>query len=330
MKGDLTAHGMPSEFHEVGDLLGRVRVPVRATFGNHEFHDLETDGRPLLERYGIHVPREPWADDRPGIRLVFAHTPRPGERSGAIDDRQRARLVALAAAAPGPAFVVLHHQPQRWRWPTEYPPGIQGPEARAFLDELAAANPASFVASGHTHRHRRRRHGPIEVVEVGSTKDYPGTWTGYAIHEGGIRQVVRRIAAPDVIAWTETTGCGRWRRLAPLVTGPVGRPLLHPPLAGPLRPAARPSHLTERFDAGLDAGQALAGQGVQALRLLVQIGRLLDPDLARGQAIGQLLQGRDQLLEVHPLEARGYRLPVNHRTPAPPGPSAVPPPAAPR
>jgi predicted phosphodiesterase len=205
VKGDMTAHGAPSEFHEVGELLGGVRVPVMAAFGNHEFHDLETDGRPILDHYGIHVPRDPWAHDRPGIRLVFANTPRPGHRSGEIDDRQRARLVTLAAEAPGPVFVVLHHQPQRWTWPTEYPPGIAGPQARAFLNELAAANPASLVASGHTHRHRRRRHGPIELVEVGSTKDYPGTWTGYAVHEGGIRQVVRRIAAPEVLAWTEGT-----------------------------------------------------------------------------------------------------------------------------
>ncbi|MDQ1419919.1 MAG: 3,5-cyclic-AMP phosphodiesterase [Acidimicrobiaceae bacterium] len=218
VKGDMTSDGVAAEFHEIGELLGRVRVPVMATFGNHEFHDLETDGRPILQHYGIHVPREPWARDRDGIRLVFALTPRPGERAGEIDDRQRARLVALAAEAPGPAFVVLHHQPQRWAWPTEYPPGIAGHQAQAFLDELAAANPASFVASGHTHRHRRRRHGPIEVVEVGSTKDYPGTWTGYAVHEGGIRQVVRRIAAPDVIAWTETTARaigGVWGRWSP-------------------------------------------------------------------------------------------------------------------
>ena len=43
------------------------------------------------------------------------------------------------------------------------------------------------------------------VTEVGSPKDYPGTWGGYVVHEGGIRQVVRRIAEPDVIAWTEYT-----------------------------------------------------------------------------------------------------------------------------
>lgn len=205
VKGDMTAGGKGAEFHEIGKVLARCPVPVMATFGNHEFHDPNVDGRPILDQYGIEVPRQPWAVDRDGIRVVFALTPLPGQRSGVIDDRQRAQLVSLAADAPGAAFVVMHHQPQRWGWPTEYPPGIAGHQARTFLDELAAANPASLVASGHTHRHRRRRHGPIEVVEVGSTKDYPGTWTGYAVHEGGIRQVVKRIEAPDVIAWTEAT-----------------------------------------------------------------------------------------------------------------------------
>jgi hypothetical protein len=214
----MTAHGDGAEFHSIGERLRRSPVPVMATFGNHEFQDVETDGRLILDRYGVRVPREPWCEDRDGIRLVFALTPRPGERPGQIDDRQRARLVALAAAAPGPVFVVLHHQPQRWRWPTEYPPGIDGRQARRFLDELEAANPASFVASGHTHRHRRRRHGSVELVEVGSTKDYPGTWTGYTVHEGGIRQVVRRIANPDVLAWTEGTATvmgGIWGRWSP-------------------------------------------------------------------------------------------------------------------
>jgi hypothetical protein len=113
---------------------------------------------------------------------------------------------------------VLHHQLQRWRWPTFYPPGVAGPQARALLDELVATNPDTIVASGHTHRHRRRRYGPLELVEVGSTKDYPGTWTGYAVHEGGIRQVVRRIESGPVIAWTEGTGRsigGIWGRWSP-------------------------------------------------------------------------------------------------------------------
>jgi 3',5'-cyclic AMP phosphodiesterase CpdA len=150
--------------------------------------------------------------------LILGLTGRPEHRSGRVDARQRARIASLARDAPGAAFVALHHQPERWNVPTHYPPGIGGAEARALLDALVAANPATFVASGHTHRHRRRQHGPIPVAELGSTKDYPGTWGGYAVHEGGIRQVVRRIAEPSVIGWTETTAravAGVWGRWSP-------------------------------------------------------------------------------------------------------------------
>ena len=56
------------------------------------------------------------------------------------------------------------------------------------------------------------------MVEVGSPKDYPGTWSGYEIYEGGIRQVVRRVERPDCVRWTEHTGramFGIWRRWSP-------------------------------------------------------------------------------------------------------------------
>jgi hypothetical protein len=43
------------------------------------------------------------------------------------------------------------------------------------------------------------------VTEVASTKDHPGVWAGYAVYEGGIIQVVRRILHPDAMGWTELT-----------------------------------------------------------------------------------------------------------------------------
>jgi 3',5'-cyclic-AMP phosphodiesterase len=218
VKGDLTSNGEPVEFSEVGRLLAGWPVPIEVTMGNHEFHDRDVDPRPLLTAAGINVPRQPWSRDLPGIRLVLGLSPVPGHRHGAVDARQRTQLATLAGEAPGAAFVALHHQLQRWRLPNQYPPGIPGPQATALLDALGRANPATMVGTGHTHRHRRHRHGTVVVAETGSTKDYPGTWTGYAVHEGGIRQVVRRIAAPEVIGWTESTYWalgGVWGRWSP-------------------------------------------------------------------------------------------------------------------
>jgi hypothetical protein len=99
----------------------------------------------------------------------------------------------------------MHHYPQRFRVPTMWPPGIAGPDAAALLDAVAAANPRTFVTSGHSHRHRAHRHGPLVVAEIGSTKDFPGAWAGYTTYEDGIMQTVRRVAEPSAIAWTDRT-----------------------------------------------------------------------------------------------------------------------------
>jgi predicted phosphodiesterase len=205
VKGDLTGEGAPGEFREAGRLLAGAGVPIEVTLGNHEFHDPGTNPWSRLAEAGIHVPRQPWSIDLPGVRIILGHTWLPWSKWGRMEPDQRGRIVELADGAPAAAFVALHHQPQRWRIPNQYPPGIPGPQAVALLDELIAVNPSTMIASGHTHRHRLHRHGPLLAVEVGSTKDYPGTWAGYAVHEGGIRQVVRRVAAPAAISWTEST-----------------------------------------------------------------------------------------------------------------------------
>jgi hypothetical protein len=117
-----------------------------------------------------------------------------------------------------PVFVALHHQLLRLPMNHHLPLGVPAVQARHFLARLQAANPAAFVTSGHTHRHRRRAFGPVAVTEVGSPKDYPGTWAGYVVHDGGIRQVVRRVTAPDVLAWTDRTAdaaLGAWSWWAP-------------------------------------------------------------------------------------------------------------------
>ena len=49
-------------------------------------------------------------------------------------------------------------------------------------------------------------------------KDYPGVWAGYVVHEGGLRQVVRRVAPHDCLTWTEKTRhvmLGAWQAFAP-------------------------------------------------------------------------------------------------------------------
>jgi hypothetical protein len=217
VKGDLTGSADPVEFAEVAGLLAGLPVPAEAILGNHDVVDRGVDPYAALAARGIPVAPEPWARDLEGIRLIFGQTSLVRRKRGELPDEQLKPIVELATGA-GPCFVAIHHQLQRWRRPVYYPPGVPGPEAHRFARALAAANSDTVVASGHTHRTRTYRIEGVTSVEISSTKDYPGVWAGYAVHEGGIRQVVRRVAAPNAISWTERSRQGLfgvWGRWAP-------------------------------------------------------------------------------------------------------------------
>lgn len=234
-KGDLTDSGRLADWDQFADITARRGFPVLAIPGNHDtwepgrsmVHPLrrppvDTSQAPRLSpRQGLarlgqsHDPIV--VRDEPGLRIVAVDTTRPDSRAGRIahlaDD-----VVDTVAASPAPAVVILHHQLMTSPVPTHLPIGIAQTEADPFLDALSQAHPASLVTSGHTHRHRCRHHGPVVITEVGSTKDYPGTWAGYVVHPGGIRQVVRRVGTPDVLAWTDRSAAaafGAWGRWSP-------------------------------------------------------------------------------------------------------------------
>jgi hypothetical protein len=218
VKGDLTHHGYEHEFAQAAELLAAPGLPVVATVGNHEVRHGHADGRPILAAAGIELAVEGIVvRDVPGLRVIVADATIPGRHPGSLQTVGPAILEA-AASAGRPVLVALHHQLQLLPFPTHWPPGVLGPASGRFLRELAEANPAAVVTSGHTHRNRARRRGPLLVTEVGSPKDHPGGWGGYVVHEGGIRQVVRRTMAPDVLRWTEATKralFGVWGRWSP-------------------------------------------------------------------------------------------------------------------
>lgn len=217
-KGDLTWSGRPDQWQTVAEILASSPVPVSATLGNHDVGLKSVDGREALASHGILVTREPETVDLPGIRVVVGHSADNGHQHGVVDADQREAIVKLAADAPGPAFVTMHHYVDPLPVPSRYPRGTPRSQGLVLLRQLAEANPSTFVSFGHSHRHRRRTTQGLPVTEVGSTKDHPGVWAGYAVHEGGIRQVVRRVAEPGCIAWTERTAAvlgGFWGWWAP-------------------------------------------------------------------------------------------------------------------
>jgi Icc protein len=217
-KGDLTHHGYAEEFAMAAELLAEPGIPAIATIGNHDVRLGHVDGRPIFGAAGIELAVSGIVvRDVPGLRVIVADATIPERHPGSFRTVGPAILEA-AATADRPVLVALHHQLQPLPIPTHWPPGVLGPESGHFLRALAEANPCAVVTSGHTHRHRARRSGPVLLTEIGSPKDHPGTWGGYAVHEGGIRQVVRRVMAPDVLRWTEATKrtlFGIWGRWSP-------------------------------------------------------------------------------------------------------------------
>jgi 3',5'-cyclic AMP phosphodiesterase CpdA len=203
VKGDLTANGTVEEYEQflacytpaLGPCLHHVR-------GNHDsYHG------------GTYAATPTQLVEVPGARLAILDTSIPLSATGQVTAAQLSWLgdVAADAARDGvPLLVFGHHHP----WDPSSPkrePGYFGinPDDSERLVEVAAAH-ASIVGyfAGHTHRNRVRHFratGAVPWVEVACVKDFPGAWAEYRVFEGGVLQVVHRIAAPDALEWTELT-----------------------------------------------------------------------------------------------------------------------------
>jgi len=205
VKGDVVEEGHPEEWDLADQMFRDAEVPVSIVPGNHEVKkDRVMDHPVTLVDDDIEIVTGVHHHDLPGLRLILVNSTVEDHGHGAVD-HLRDEVAERAADTDLPVLIAMHHYAQRFELPWFWPPGIPGREARRFLDAVARANPRSVVTSGHTHRNRSRRHGPLLVTEVGSTKDFPGVWGGYVVYEGGITQTVRRTLAPEAIEWTEYT-----------------------------------------------------------------------------------------------------------------------------
>ncbi|WP_436793135.1 metallophosphoesterase family protein [Actinospongicola halichondriae] len=217
VKGDLVDESDREKWSLAADVLDALSIPVDLIPGNHEAKRRGTIEPAVgAANVGLRLVDGVRTIDRDGVRMILADTSRPGKEMG--DLRHGPEILASARETDAPVFVALHHQLTRHLVPTYVPLGIPQPSSRRFLRSLGAANPRTIVSSGHTHRHRRYDLGPVTVTEVGSTKDYPGTWAGYQVFEGGVVQTVRRIGEPSVIRWTDHTRLaagGAWALWAP-------------------------------------------------------------------------------------------------------------------
>jgi Icc protein len=223
VKGDITNAGQVGQWRAYAELVRGSSLPFDALAGNHD-RAFSPGSRHLLPEdaaraFDLSVASPVMIRDLRGLRVVMLDSTRPNQNRGQLDDVVDHVLDAVHdAPRGGGVLVVLHHQLQPHRPAEVWPVGIRHGESLAFLARLGAAHPHVLVTSGHTHRHRRWGHAGVTTTQVGATKDYPGVWGGYVVHEGGMRQIVRRIARPDVLAWTDHTrraAYGAWRWVAP-------------------------------------------------------------------------------------------------------------------
>jgi len=200
VKGDLTANGSEEEYAAFldcyGSAFGERLVHVR---GNHESY------------VGAPFAATPTQETQlPGVVLAVVDTSLPGSASGGVSADQIDWLDELGARADRPVLVFGHHHPwsphSRSRPPAYF--GINPDDSERLIEVVARRPSLVGYFAGHTHRNRVRRFsatGEVPWVEVSATKDYPGAWAEYRVFDGGILQVLRRIADPAALAWTDRT-----------------------------------------------------------------------------------------------------------------------------
>lgn len=214
-KGDMVHTGAADEWAAARELIEATDTPWDMVLGNHELKLDPQSAVAELKTWGYDASEPVRVRDLPGLRLVFVESAEHRTDRGTLANLHDS-IVDAARTTDLPVMIFLHHNLQVRDPAWMLPVGIPARQATPLLDDIARVKPTALVASGHTHRHRRRDHKGVQVIEVGSTKDFPGTWAGYDIYEGGVRQVVRRVVGPAVQPWLDRTrhvaltAWGRW------------------------------------------------------------------------------------------------------------------------
>ncbi len=198
VKGDLTGQGSATELATFLDIFaGRFDDRLHWTNGNHDVSSRsELGARPSAELVTV-----------PGARLALLDTAVPAQTGGRVTEEQLAWLDDLAGdAGDGSPVLVFGHHPLYDH--TSFTVGIDTDSSDRLVEVFARRPALVGYFAGHTHRNLVRRFpatGDVPWAEVGATKDYPGVWAEYRIHEGGVMQVVHRISSPEALSWTDRT-----------------------------------------------------------------------------------------------------------------------------
>lgn len=198
VKGDLTDCGTRKQYEAFLATYGALGDRLHWVRGNHD----------AIEDAELGVQGAPYSVELPGVTLAVLDTTVPGLVGGALPIEQIEWLDALASSATVPVLVFGHHP--AWNLDTKrvVDPDyvIARDDTGRLLDIVERRERIAGYFAGHTHTNRVRRYARarnVPCVEVACGKDYPGVWAEYQVYEGGYTQVVRRIAAPDAMAWSE-------------------------------------------------------------------------------------------------------------------------------
>jgi len=199
-KGDLTGRGAAGELATFLDIFGPpFGDRLHWTNGNHDVcqvSELPSGERPATELVKV-----------AGARLALLDTAVPAETGGRVSEEQLAWLDDLGADPTDdtPVLVFAHHPLFDH---AAFTAGIDAAGSERLVEVFARRPALAGYFAGHSHRNLARRlpeTGGVPWAEIGATKDFPGVWAEYRIHEGGILQVVHRISSPEALAWTEQT-----------------------------------------------------------------------------------------------------------------------------
>ncbi len=194
VKGDLTLDGADHEYAAFLACYGVFADRLFHVRGNHDrYHDQTYAAGDTVV-------------DLPGVHIALMDTTIARTDTGGFEADQLAWLDAVAAEADRPVLVMGHHQdwtPANRRNATYF--GINPDDSEALHAVMARRGILGYFA-GHTHRNRVRTtpgSGGAVHVEVGTVKDFPGSYAEYRVFEGGIVQVHHRVSTPEALAWSE-------------------------------------------------------------------------------------------------------------------------------
>ena len=199
VKGDLTDLGTDEQYAAFVAAYSQLGPRMRHVRGNHDAMITDT-----IAATG------PFTVELPGVKLAVLDTVRPRSEHGRITADQLEWLESVAGESTDPVLVFGHHHP----WDpasserNEHYFGINPDDSEALCGVMTRCAAIGGYFAGHTHRNRVRRFEAardVPVVEIACVKDYPGAWAEYRVYEGGYTQLVRRIATPAALAWTEQT-----------------------------------------------------------------------------------------------------------------------------